>query len=34
LVMREGRISATLGPGLPGGEITEANIARAAIPSS
>ncbi|CAN1489607.1 MglA ABC-type sugar transport system, ATPase component [Paracoccaceae bacterium] len=34
LVMREGRISATLGPGLPDGEITEANIARAAIPSS
>ena len=34
LVMREGRVSATLGPGLPGGEITEANIARAAIPSS
>jgi ribose transport system ATP-binding protein len=30
LVMREGRISATLGPG----EITEANIARAAIPAS
>lgn len=34
LVMREGRISAMLGPGLPGGEITEANIARAAIPAS
>jgi ribose transport system ATP-binding protein len=33
LVMREGRISATLGPGLPDGEITEANIARAAIPA-
>ncbi|MBI1173080.1 ATP-binding cassette domain-containing protein [bacterium] len=30
LVMREGKISATLGPG----EITEANIARNAIPSS
>lgn len=30
LVMREGRISATLGPG----EITEANIARAAIPAT
>ncbi len=30
LVMREGRISATLGPG----EITEANIARDAIPAS
>ena len=30
LVMREGRISATLGPG----EITEANIARTAIPAS
>ncbi len=34
LVMREGRISTTLGPGLGGGEITEANIARAAIPAS
>lgn len=34
LVMREGRISATLGPNLPDGEITEANIARAAIPAS
>ena len=29
-VMREGRISATFGPG----EITEANIARTAIPAS
>ena len=34
LVMREGRIAATLGQGEPAGPITEANIARNAIPAT
>lgn len=34
LVMREGRIAATLGPKEPAGPITEANIARNAIPAT